>query len=564
MSEKIVLPLLKKIRTEIGLTQDELAGMVDVTERTIQRIESGSPTSLSTAKSIASALELPSFNVMTAPSEQEQVEAEGEIAIHTITWQEKAKAWVSRLSNPGHKELLVITAFIMAMLMIPVQGIALKLVCFFMIAAPMITVGLLVTKNGNDKRQDSVVSKPNAGLLIGLFSLSLLANLSASAFALLTITQNDAVSFLSAFQQSYTGSPGPESWFSWVQSNYHLIWVVSGVLSLVSLLSIHGLIYHAKRKDFSFEHFTHAYSISLVLTMLSSLFIKTSFISGLSVDVVVKFFFLVCLIVSITYYMALRHAKKSTSLDTADKNMVLAGSTTLTLPVAISAAALLLLSRADFHYSMLKVNEEAQVNYCNAHQDERVLCWGAQTLRKHGIPVTEINLTLLNALNGKISAIKNVEIYLNLPHEVILGTQTGPESVVRFLTQAYVRSLNYHATNGSIDTLVEFNLSKNDKSLALPMVNMTWASMAMNEQERFVKDFELAPLSARKDPHLKTIYALLKGHWEKKTVLDVDYYNVGSMLFRVKDGRVVDYDKAITVDDLDLILSIPVKELPSL
>ena len=64
MSSKILLPLLKKYRESLDITQQSLAEMVGVGPRTIQRIESGSPTSMSTAKAIASVLELPSYEVM--------------------------------------------------------------------------------------------------------------------------------------------------------------------------------------------------------------------------------------------------------------------------------------------------------------------------------------------------------------------------------------------------------------------------------------------------------------------------------------------------------------------
>ena len=64
MSNRIVLVKLEKVREEIGLTQEDLARLIDVTVRTIQRIESGGATSLSTAKSIASVLELSSYKEM--------------------------------------------------------------------------------------------------------------------------------------------------------------------------------------------------------------------------------------------------------------------------------------------------------------------------------------------------------------------------------------------------------------------------------------------------------------------------------------------------------------------
>ena len=61
MSEKITLPGLRSYRETLGLTQQDVANMADVNSRTIQRLESGVPTTINTAKSIAAALEVPSY-----------------------------------------------------------------------------------------------------------------------------------------------------------------------------------------------------------------------------------------------------------------------------------------------------------------------------------------------------------------------------------------------------------------------------------------------------------------------------------------------------------------------
>ncbi len=61
MKQSIVLKGLKNKREALDLTQAKLSEWCDVNIRTIQRIESGKPTSLATAKDIASALRLGSY-----------------------------------------------------------------------------------------------------------------------------------------------------------------------------------------------------------------------------------------------------------------------------------------------------------------------------------------------------------------------------------------------------------------------------------------------------------------------------------------------------------------------
>ena len=57
----ITLPLLKTHREQKGWTQECVAEFAALSPRTIQRIESGSPTSRETANALASVFELDSY-----------------------------------------------------------------------------------------------------------------------------------------------------------------------------------------------------------------------------------------------------------------------------------------------------------------------------------------------------------------------------------------------------------------------------------------------------------------------------------------------------------------------
>jgi len=71
MSKSIILTNLKTQREALGITQSHLAELCDLNTRTIQRIESGTPTSLNTAKSISSILELDSYASLITVSDDE-------------------------------------------------------------------------------------------------------------------------------------------------------------------------------------------------------------------------------------------------------------------------------------------------------------------------------------------------------------------------------------------------------------------------------------------------------------------------------------------------------------
>jgi len=70
MKRSVNAALVKRLRAEKGWSQDELAIAADVSTRTVQRIESEGSGSVSTVKSIASALEVDMHNLEEKPRTQ--------------------------------------------------------------------------------------------------------------------------------------------------------------------------------------------------------------------------------------------------------------------------------------------------------------------------------------------------------------------------------------------------------------------------------------------------------------------------------------------------------------
>lgn len=66
--KKITLPQLKSLRVSRDWTQEQLAEYAGLSVRTIQRLESGEPAAIETAKSLAAALELVDYSALEAAS----------------------------------------------------------------------------------------------------------------------------------------------------------------------------------------------------------------------------------------------------------------------------------------------------------------------------------------------------------------------------------------------------------------------------------------------------------------------------------------------------------------
>jgi len=126
--------------------------MVGVGPRTIQRIESGSPTSMSTAKAIASVLELPSYEVMAdVNTDNKECAPTPEVTVWTSTLKEKLF-----LAREHILFATILALFICAMIPVPADMMMLVATALFFIPAiSMVILTLPHHDEESDKRRSN-------------------------------------------------------------------------------------------------------------------------------------------------------------------------------------------------------------------------------------------------------------------------------------------------------------------------------------------------------------------------------------------------------------------------
>ena len=549
MSERIILTTLKKTRTDIGLTQEELANMVDITPRTIQRIESGNPTSLETAKSIASVLEHPSYKIMTGTPVKESPPLLEQVNAHleklTTEFFKNRQSW-----------MLYFTAIVSLMLMIPVQGGLLTVAFFLGSLLPFITIWALTLESKPSKKSEL----PSYRTWVLLIACLVVAQACVPVFISLSMMHDLDLTESLRLSRVFVISPGSTMFATWFMDNRYMLWVISGAGVVLSLLAMHYLIHQSRVKGWGFSRFAEGYVLPFMFYTAISLLFYTDFFSGLQPSNLYLYIASLLVVGPIAYYST--QYKSASTND--EKTSLKAGIICFILPGAIVITTLSLLYGMYLEDTDMRFDNAKKASYCKVEFDDDHRCWEAQLLRKHNISITEDNLALLGARNGNLLAINNAASGLVLSKDALQIDRPLPKSVSTFFAKSYARALEYQTQQGSLTTLVNTFTSGKLSLLVTPEKHREWVDLALHDKQKFLRDLDVAPYSVKNDPYLKTIHTALTGKWKIITSGGSDYYRGGHFQFRVKDDRTVNTYNTLTVDALEQILLIDESELPNI
>jgi DNA-binding XRE family transcriptional regulator len=549
MSERIVLTRLKKTRTNIGLTQEELANMVDITPRTIQRIESGAPTSLSTAKDIASVLELPSFKIMTGTPVKE---------IPPLL--EQVNAHMGKLTTDFLKNrqplMLCFTAIVSLMLMLPVQGGLLTVAFFLGTFLPFITIWVLTIESKPSKKSEL----PPYLTWVLLIACLIVAQACVPVFISLSMMHDPDLTESFRLSRVFVISPGPIMFATWFMDNRYMLWVISGAGVVFSLLAMHYLIHQSRVEGYWFSRFAEGYVLPFMFYAAISLLFYTDFFAGLQPSNLYIYIASLLVVGPIAYYST-QYKSASTK---EEKTSLKAGITCFILPGAIVITTLSLFYGTYLEDTEMRFDNAKKASYCKVELDDAHRCWEAQLLRKHNISITEEHLSLLGARNGNLLAINNAASGLVLSKGALQIDRPLPKSVITFFAKSYARAIEYQTQQGSLSILVNTFTSGKLSLLVTPEKHRAWVDLALHDKQKFIRDLDIAPYSVKNDPYLKTIHTALTGKWKIITSGDSDYYRGGRFQFRVKGDRTVNTYNTLTVEALEQILLIDESELPNI
>lgn len=555
MSERIVLSELGKFRKEIGFTQDELAGLVDVTVRTVQRIESGNATSLSTAKSIASVLELPSYKVMVKEEEKHEMESETQLPKLKSRVKKNYDLLLGKLKT-GHTQQVILALFTILSVFY-VAGREPSLVVLSIVTMlPVITVAVIV----NEKSINSQDKVPSLNVLFSLLVLLLVSNVSLIALVILSMLGEGALN-----SQSYINilsmSPGPVTAIDVVVQYSQFIKSLAAVVFLFSILSFHYLVYKERQKNHSFLYYSNVYGGIFVYSIIAT--------SPLKLGVIPNFNPLVySVIVGVIFVVGAVYGYLKYANNRGKKVTYLMGAMSILIP-GLVASYLIGVGGSYYQKKVVIGLDYAEKSvHCESNRHESI-CWDARLLEKHGIPVNEDSLTMVSAKNGNTLAMLFVMKKYNPPKEVFLNGEPVPYLFGQFFAKAQKRALEYRDSNGVVENyLLEANDNDRDphglfelmldKSEYLKLVNL-----AVSDQDEFIKSYQMAPKWLKEHIYLKELYIMMSGTWKIYNYGDEVSYSAGRLSVFFKDGVINRYEKGLDNNVLKKIALIPESELPT-
>jgi len=514
MSLKIVLNSLKDKREKIGLTQEELAEMIGVTARTVQRIESGSATSMSTAKSIASVLELPSYEVLLENELDEQVNNE----IAFIDKQQKQKLVVVKILQNA---TLIITALLWFAMILPIDKSAIIHVITIYAILPLLTIASVPSFKNKDK--NLIPLKLSFGVFFG-FSF-FITFLSTPIFATLSYLLHPEILDSSMAGTVYLTVPGVENFISIQEKYSHLIWVVSGLLSLGAMLTIHVLIIKARNKKYELGYCLEVFFFTSILSVISSWLLGSSYTSIINISNS-TLTILVTLIILLGIYFIMG----KTTIQKNRSQIVIRNAALMIVIPSLSAAMILSLGLSYYKERVeLSVYESERIFYCENAKNEDPICWDVKLLEENELPITEAYTNILNSRNGSLKHLYSLYRDLDIPPEYAIDKKPLPYYVLRLITDSYYKAVLFNKKRGTLENII---YGINGKGIYdLPSdVFVNWVYLAVNDLDKFILDYPNARKRIKNNPQLRNIYRAATGEWKVYDGSDNSkYYSLGGV-----------------------------------
>ena len=549
MSKKITLTMLKKHRSELDITQDALAEMVDVTKRTIQRIESGYPTSISTAKAISSVLQLPSYHVLTDTYEKEQQPNHEKIKL----WSQKLKRGLLKSKD----SILLLFASVLALCaMIPIEHDYLIYVLFLYATLPTCT---LIVTTIESKTKDNTVRRVSLRSWAGIITSLTLAQLTATPFIALSFMQIPDMLESAKQMAFFTHMPGVNVFTQTWSEHASFIWKIMGFFSFISLYGIYFFVNKAKQQGEGFGSFSKVFFVAtLVIIFIGNMFRHTTFFSSIKADTMLVSIVLPLATWLGAYFIARVFFKEHRETLRDLKISVFA----IWLTSAITIGVFTYSAGKQEHLVALELDYDYRNHYCQMSKHNLDVCWAPALIEKHNLPMTAQNTELLDALNGQIKALYSSLVFIEIPAAYILERKPLPKSFYQFYSRGYASALS---NSKDLSFLAQKYKEKDVRRLLHdPKDELDWAIKAHSDFQGFIDTFPDAPESVQRNAILSMFYKTFTSQWEKKIYKNGNVtYSVPGLHITVEDGTSKPaVPDAIALEQLEKILAIPETEYP--
>lgn len=554
MTKPLILALLKKTREEIGVTQEELSVMADVSPRTIQRIEAGAPTSISTAKSIASSLELPSYEVLLDSSSKNTP--------RPVTKEEKISKYKIKDFCFKNKQILALSLAFFLMALLTFLAIQVEKNYFF-IAAILVFFIPQATLIALTKEEDCVPKEKSRSPTFTLYALLLLGmSITQIAFSFFVLnslfkTPEDIALKMNLLSNYLALEPFSISF--WFIDNSGYLWVASAFSAIVSLLLMHILIERARKLHmFHFGNFCKFYANFLLYGFLISAILKTDFLKAMQ-----PYNYLVYLGGIVIYILLVYiYSSKKPSIQKKDRVSFFMSGAIFFVPAVISGFVVLSImdiKRVDF---LRNIDSKEKSRFCKEENLQPAICWGARILKEEGIEISKYTLDLIDAKNGKTSALWSVLLQLDYGVGVENSMPVFTDESIDFVTSSYLRMIEYKKEKGLLDYFLLLNQDEKMRVFFDSEETIEWTKDALSDKALFARNFKDAPYGIRNNSHLKTIYTMITGDWDVKTINEKSYYSGGIILLHSESGVFYKRNGKISFDLMGKVHRINSDKLP--
>lgn len=534
----VTLSRLATQRAALGITQDELAIMAAVTPRTIQRIESGAATSIATAKSIAAALNQPSYHAL--------IEDDTVVGRNPNPISKWHQLWRQR--TPILIGLTAITCFL---LMLPVEGDLAILLAAIAIYLPVITTVLLTY----EPEPLSHGIEMSTWQLLPLMAAIFLTTLSAPFFLMGSLI--NPVTHMKFIESSMALmlSPGNAPLQN-LPEMIDNIWLASGIVFMLGMALIHVCVRSGRSRGVSFYGFHQGFYATSLVALTLYLLYKTTFMSKLSPP---SYFMTAGSTIAIFIVSTLIAKQSAGSHFETIRSSVQAGIAAFIFPALVSSSM-----NAYIIEKVSTLVPTEKLVHCQAAPVDTATCWSVQLLRRYQIPINKMNLDLLEARAGAYLPLIITAAETDIGQDFIANKKPLPPFFTQWLIDGYSKALRYHIKNGTAQTLLSL---QSTPSMHLyptaPETVLAMVELANTNPDAFQQAFLNANLSLRQNAFLRSIYIGLTGNWSPSKALKdgVLVYDGGVFSATLKHGRPQDV-KEIQLRDIAQIMQIPAHKLP--
>tara|TARA_Y100000310_G_scaffold24003_1_gene22994 strand:- start:2473 stop:4197 length:1725 start_codon:yes stop_codon:yes gene_type:complete len=569
MSEKITLPGLRSYRETLGLTQQDVANMADVNSRTIQRLESGVPTTINTAKSIAAALEVPSYKSLQINKEAGRL---------------KDRLGTLMAFFAANKRCII--AVLLAFSFYGIGSLAqnaflVTLSTFTLLISPFALPFFLMAHDREDN--DASPSKRQLITFSSLFTSStFVLSLSAPLFVVLGLMKlsDEHLGLL-----SLSDSPRPPNLVDFITAHHGVIWLLSGFFLIASIVMIYKTSSPKRKGKLDVAMVSFGMMVGILFSFISATLFQMELLSPVipkSIEVWLISVFLGTMLVShIVFKFIVKEGTGGarwlfrTGLFSGVMVSAIA-STTLHLTFNLYENSTWMIASPDMRIEYSKSSKET-----SSWLDDAVatpLIWDIQLMVEEDLPVTAEYAKLLSAYNGNLLMLYEVIGDLSPPPYEKLNTPLSTDAI-NFITQSYMRALLYRKEKGTLRAyqtyLLEHSLP-NELKPSLPVmidtirpdIQFFWLDKAKNTPADFVKDYVSAPSIIKSDMIFKTLHAALGGGLEMKEYSSngstTQYFHGGGLLFEYHDKVPHQDDVFISTEMIRKVLAISKDKLPAM